>query len=236
MRVWPLFFVVVLMMMAVKPAWSARPFVTDDARLTTAGSCQLEIWTRLYESSTEVWALPACNPIGNLELTVGGGRAMYAEQGRNPNSDYVFQAKTLLRKLETNNFGFGIAAGTVRHPAVNPGPNLLGNTYVYLPWSVSIADDFFVVHVNTGWLREHGTNKNLATWGLGTEWNVSERVTWMAETFGDSHPNTYWQAGGRFSLIPQLLQIDTTIGQSTGGDNASRWISFGLRFTPASLF
>ncbi len=223
-----------LMMLAVMPAWGARPFVTDDARLTTAGSCQLETWTRLYRDSTELWALPACNPGGNLELTLGGGRAMYEEQG--PNSDYVFQAKTLLRKLETNGVGFGIAAGTVRHPAVNPGPNLMGNTYLYVPVSVSLADDLLVIHLNTGWLRERGTHRNLGTWGAGMEWNVSERITWMAEAFGDSHPNTYWQAGGRFSLIPQRLQIDTTIGQSAGGDHPGRWISFGLRFTPARLF
>jgi len=235
MRIWP-FFLTVLLAMAATPAWSARPFVTDDARLTTGGSCQLETWTRIYRDSTEFWALPACNPGGNLELTVGAGRAIYDEQGRTSNSDYVFQAKTLLRKLETNDIGVGIAAGTVRHPAVNPGPNLLGNTYIYLPLSASLADDALVIHTNTGWLRERGTNRNLATWGVGAEWNISERITWMAEAFGDSHPNTYWQAGGRFSLIPQLLQIDTTIGQSTGGELASRWISFGVRLTPARLF
>ena len=225
-----------VLMMATAPAWSARPFVTDDARLTTAGSCQLESWTRVYRDSTELWALPACNPTGNLEITVGGGRALYDEAGRSPNNDYVFQAKTLLRKLESNDFGFGIAAGTVRHPAVNPGPNLLGNTYVYLPFSASFANDLLVVHLNTGWLREHVTNRNRATWGVGTEWNVSERVTWMAEAFGDSHPNTYWQAGGRFSLIPQLLQVDTTIGQQHDGGRDNRWISVGFRFTPARLF
>jgi hypothetical protein len=231
-----LFFMGILLTTIISPAWGARPFVTDDARLTTAGSCQLETWTRIYRDSSEVWALPACNPGGNLELTMGGGRAIYDEQGLSPNSDYVFQAKTLLRKLETNDVGFGIAAGTVRHPAVNPGPNLLGNTYLYLPVSVSWAGDLLVMHINTGWLREHVTNRNLATWGVGTEWNVSERITWMAEAFGDSHPNTYWQAGGRFSLIPQLLQIDTTVGQRAGGDPASRWISLGLRLTPARMF
>lgn len=229
-------FVAAMMLVAASPAWSARPFVTDDARLTTAGSCQLESWTRVYRGSTEIWALPACNPGGNLELTVGAGHAMYDEPGRSANSDHVFQAKTLFRPLQTNDVGFGMAAGTVRHPGVNPGPNLLGNTYVYLPLSVSMADNLLVVHVNTGWLRERVTRRDLATWGVGTEWNVSERITWMAETFGDSHPNTYWQAGGRFSLIPQLLQIDTTLGQSLGGSHDSRWISFGLRFTPASLF
>jgi len=231
-----LFFFAVLTAISSGPAWSARPFVTDDARLTTAGSCQLETWTRVYRDSTEFWALPACNPGGNFEMTVGGGRALYDDQDRSPNSDYVFQVKTLLRKLEPDEIGVGFAAGTVRHPAVNPGPNLMGNTYVYVPVSVSLANDQWILHRNSGWLREHITSRNLATWGVGTEWNISERVTWMAEAFGDSHPNTYWQAGGRFSLIPQLLQIDTTIGQSAGGENASRWLSFGLRFTPARLF
>ena len=230
------FSITVLLAIAASPVWGARPFVTDDARLTTDGSCQLETWTRIYRDSTEFWALPACNPGGNLELTLGAGRAIYDEPGRSPNSDYVFQAKTLLRRLTPNDVGIGIAAGTVRHPAVNPGPNLLGNTYVYLPLSVSLADDALVVHVNAGWLRETRTHRHLTTWGVGTEWNVSERITWMAETFGDSHPNTYWQAGGRFSLIPQRLQVDATIGQNAGGMQASRWVSFGLRITPASLF
>jgi len=230
------FFLAMLIAMPAGTAWSARPFVTDDARLTTAGSCQLETWTRVYRDSTEFWALPACNPGGNLELTVGGGQALYDDQALSANSDYIFQVKTLLRKLETNEVGVGVAAGTVRHPAVNPGPNLMGNTYAYVPVSVSLADNALVMHLNTGWLREHITSRNLATWGVGAEWNTSERITWMAEAFGDSYPNTYWQAGGRFSLIPQLLQIDTTVGQSAGGKNTSRWLSFGLRFTPARLF
>lgn len=230
------FSVTVLLTMAASSVWGARPFVTDDARLTAAGSCQLETWTRVYRDSTEFWALPACNPGGNLELTVGAGRAMYDEAGRSPNTDYVFQAKTLLRTLEIHGVGLGIAAGTVQHPAVNPGPNLLGNTYVYLPVSVPLDEGRLVVHTNAGWLRERGTHRNLATWGLGAEWNVSERITWMAEAFGDSYPHTYWQAGGRFSLIPQRLQVDTTIGQSAGSTQTSRWISFGLRITPARLF
>lgn len=31
-----------LLLAAALPAQAARPFITDDARLTTAGSCQLE--------------------------------------------------------------------------------------------------------------------------------------------------------------------------------------------------
>ena len=218
------------------PVWAARPFVTDDARLTTAGSCQLESWTRIYRTSTEVWALPACNPTGNLELTLGQGRAFYDAAGVGPADDYVFQVKTLIRQLQTNGSGFGLAAGTVRHPSVSPGPNLYGNSYIYLPYSASFADDQLVMHINVGWLKERSTEKNLATWGVGTEWNVNERVTWLVEAFGESNPNTYWQAGGRFSLIPQLLQVDTILGRAASGNRDHQWISFGVRFTPSKLF
>lgn len=226
----------VFLLAVTASSWAARPFVTDDARLTTAGSCQLESWVRVYRASSEVWALPACNPTGNLELTLGQGRAFYDNAGREPADDYIFQVKTLFRKLETNSYGYGIAAGTVRHPAISPGPNLFGNNYVYFPGSISFADDQLVMHLNAGWLRERSTEKNLATWGVGTEWNVNERVTWLVEAFGESNPNSYWQAGGRFSLIPHLLQIDTTLGRAAGGNKDNRWISFGVRFTPASLF
>lgn len=82
-------------------AWAACPFVTDDARLTTAGSCQLESWTRLYPNSTELWALPACNPTGNLEITVGGGAAKLGE-ATGWTDNYVLQAKTLFKTLEPN--------------------------------------------------------------------------------------------------------------------------------------
>jgi hypothetical protein len=104
--------------------------------MTTAGSCQLEGWMRVYPDSREVWMLPACNPGGNFEITAGGGRAK--NTGESATADYVLQAKTLFRPLETNDWGIGLAAGTVRHPENNPGPNLLAGTMLAGAWVVSI--------------------------------------------------------------------------------------------------
>lgn len=114
--------------------FAARPFITDDARLTTGGSCQLESWMRVNQNSNEFWALPACNPTGNFEFTFGGGIAK--AQGEQATNDYVLQAKTLIRPLETNGWGWGLAFGRIRHPAINPGPNMFGNTYAYIPLSM----------------------------------------------------------------------------------------------------
>ncbi len=223
-----------LLLFAAAPAWAARPFVTDDARLTTAGSCQLESWARLYRHSTELWALPACNPTGNLELTVGGGHASTDSAGTS--DDYVLQLKTLARPLRTNDWGVGLAMGTIRHPQVNPGPNLLGNTYVYVPFSASFADDRLVLHVNLGWLRDKATQRHQWTWGLGSEINLSPHWTLVAESFGTDAGASYWQTGARYHLMPGLWQLDSTVGRQFGGPTDTQWLSFGLRFTPPSLF
>ena len=215
-------------------AFAARPFVTDDARLTTAGSCQLESWMRTYPDGKELWALPACNPTGNLEFTVGGGRARH--DGEPGTSDYVFQAKTLFRPLESNDWGIGIAVGTIRHPEINPGPNMLGNTYAYVPLSVSLNDDKVILHANLGWLKDKASGQNNLSWGVGGEFKVHARLLGIAETFGDNRSMSYGQVGVRYSVRPDLFQVDATIGQQLSGPGKNHWVSFGIRYTPDKLF
>ena len=215
-------------------AFAARPFVTDDARLTTAGSCQLESWMRIYPDSKELWALPACNPTGNLEFTVGGGRAHHDDAPAT--SDYVFQAKTLFRPLETNDWGIGFAVGTIRHPEINPGPNMLGNTYAYIPLSVSLNDDKVILHANLGWLKDKASGQNNLSWGVGGEFKLHARLLGIAETFGDNRSMSYGQVGVRYSVRPDLFQVDATIGQQLSGPGKNHWVSFGIRYTPDKLF
>jgi hypothetical protein len=215
-------------------AIAARPLVTDDARLTISGSCQLESWVRVYQDSYEAWALPACNPTGNLEFTAGGALANY--KYGSSSKDYVFQAKTLFRHLETNNWGWGLAFGTDHHPGNSPGPNLLGNTYAYLPVSASFNDDKLVLDMNLGWLKDRATGINNVTWGIGSELQATSSLIVIAETFGDNHNQPYWQIGGRFSIIPNRVQTDATFGQQISGPTSGRWFSIGLRLTPETMF
>lgn len=221
-------------MIYAQPAWSARPFVTDDARLTTAGSCQLESWTRVYSNSTEFWALPACNPTGNLELTVGGGYSMYSDI--KDSADYVIQAKTLFKTLETNGWGIGFAIGKVYHPAITPSANQLGNTYAYIPFSASFNDNKVVMHINMGALHDRASNKDKMTWGIGGEFKATSRLMGILEAYGDNQSSPFAQAGVRYSVIPNLFQVDATLGRQLNGVNESQWISFGVRITPDQIF
>lgn len=209
---------------------AARPFVTDDARLTNGGTCQVESWARHYRHSNEAWALLGCNPTGNLEFTLGGGHAR-AEQQPGSN-DHILQLKTLVQPLQTNGSGWGLAVGWVRHVAAQPGPNQWGNTYAYVPGSWSFRDDRVIVHANLGWLRQRRTGQHSLSWGLGAEWTLTARLQAIAESFGDHRSQPFWQAGMRYGVLPGLLQVDATVGSMVQGPDASRWLSIGLRFTP----
>ena len=212
------------------PLHAARPFVTDDARLTTAESCQVESWTRAYRQSTEFWALPACNPGGNLEITLGGGHI--SDHGGPSTRDHILQGKTLFKSLESNGYGVGFALGLVDHPGANPGPNQFGNRYAYIPVSVSTFNDKVIVHLNMGLLKDKQSGQTNRTFGLGTEITLSTRILGIAELYGDDKNKPYAQVGARFSIIPDLFQIDSTVGFQHGGPRASQFLSIGIRFTP----
>jgi hypothetical protein len=214
------------------PAQAARPMNTDDARIVDAKACQLETWAKRHSSSLELWAQPACNFTGNLELTVGG--ALTRADGHSRTSGQMMQGKTLFKTMEPNGWGIGLAMGVSRDPEAGSGHDWYG----YVPTSFSWADDRMVIHTNVGWVRQQGTRRTHATWGIGVEAQVLSRTWLIAESFaqaGQGRP--FYQVGVRHWLVPNRVQIDATIGNRFGGGNVpatggatnERWVSIGLR-------
>lgn len=208
-------------------SYAARPMLTDDARVTDAKSCQMETWVRDNKNSTEFWALPACNFTGNLELTIGGAKSH--DSNGTKTTDSVYQAKTLLRKLSTNDWGYGLVVGNVRHPAINTQSNGIGDFYAYVPSSISFLDDKFVLHTNLGVLHSKQEKNTNLTWGVGSETRLTDKSYLIAETFGQNKGNPYYQVGIRYWLVPNHVQIDTTYGDRMTNASDERWFSVGLR-------
>ncbi len=214
------------------PAHAARPFITDDARLTTAGSCQLESWRRASTGRVEFWALPACNPTGHLELTLGGAQHHLSDPAAPHEQDAVVQGKTVWGDLARDGWAWGLAVGVQRHGSNSP--QLRSQTdYAYLPLSVALREDRLVLHTNLGMARSSATRQTGGTWGAGTEWWLAPRWMLMTEAFGSQTLRPQVQAGFRFVILPDLLQVDLTRGSASRGPG---WWSLGLRYTPASLF
>jgi hypothetical protein len=216
--------------LAASAAHAARPMITDDARLTDAGACQVESWAHLHRDLQEYWALPACNPGGNFELTAGGALA-YAD-GRAQSGAVLIQGKTLFKPLETNGFGIGLAAGY----STTPGEGQSGSTYFYIPASLSLADDRLFVHINLGNMRERETEEHRLTWGVGLEAQASERLFVIGESYGQDKGSAFFQGGVRYWVVPGHVQIDTTYGSRLGQIYEERWISIGLRLISSRLF
>lgn len=212
------------------PAWGARPMITDDARLTDAGACQVETWAHLHREQREFWALPACNPGGNFELTLGG--AFARSHGDWESGAQVIQGKTLFKPLETNGHGYGLAVGY----ATQPGDARSGHPYFYVPASFSFADDQVVIHTNLGWTRERENRQSRLTWGLGSEVALAAKTFLIAETYGQDKGNPFIQFGLRHWIIPNHVQIDTTYGNRLGHIGQERWFSIGLRLISPAWF
>lgn len=212
------------------PAYAARPMITDDARAVDAKSCQVESWVRTNQGSREYWALPACNFTGNLELTFGGGRT--ADATGTSTTDVVLQGKTLFKPMDTNGWGIGLGVGAIKHPGDGRGVSEL---YAYVPASFSFHNDTFFLHANVGVLRNHATSATRATWGLGSETQLSERTWLIAEAF-QQEGRPFYQAGMRYWIAPNRMQIDATVGNRFGTRTDERWFSIGLRLlSPAFL-
>lgn len=225
--------VVAVLAVSTSCAYAARPMITDDARIVDPQACQVETWVRHNRGSSERWALPACNPSGNLELTVGG--AQTREGGEPQTTDVQFQGKTIFRPLESNGWGLGLAVGNLRHPDLAPARSRANDFYGYVPISASYADDAVVMHLNLGTVRPREEAHYRMTWGLGSEIRMTPRVFLIPEVFSQTAGRPLFQAGLRFWIVPGRVQIDATYGDRLGGES-SRWFSLGLRLiTPPFL-
>ena len=218
----------------VPAAHAARPMITDDARITDPGACQLETWAHLLRTEKDFWALPACNFSGNFEFTAGGALARH--DGTSTSGAFLVQGKTLFRPLTTNDFGIGLAAGYATHT----GSGQSGAPYFYIPASLSLADDRVVLHLNIGALRERDLRASRATWGVGSELQATERLFVIAETYGQHADkgagSPFVQLGLRYWVVPGHVQIDTTWGSRVSELHAERWFSIGLRLLSPRLF
>ena len=219
-----------LMGASAPDAMAARPMITDDARIVDAKACQVETWVRRNRDSTEMWALPACNPTGHFEFTFGGARV--EEHGESAFTDNVVQVKTIVKPLETNGWGLGLAVGTVRHLQRETAHGWPGDAYFYVPLSVAFADDAWVVHVNAGAVNRRDEKRTLATWGLGNEIRLRDDLYFIPEIFRSERGRPFYQMGLRYWIVKDRLQMDATYGNRAVSDTAERWFSIGLRILP----
>lgn len=221
--------VLILTLCAPPALRAARPMITDDARIVDVHACQVESWVRaLPGKATEGWALPACNPTGNLELTYGGARTW--EQGSGSRfTDEVFQAKTILRPVTDDAWGVALTLGADRHAARAKANGWPGDPYVNVPFSYPMRADTWIAHLNVGAVRLRDSTRTLGTWGFGNEVKLNEGLYFIPEAFRNDYGRPFFQVGLRQWVVPARVQVDATFGNRMGAGSAERWFSVGMR-------
>ena len=209
-------------------AEAARPMYTDDARIVDPGSCQVESWIRDNRDSTEYWALPACNPLGLLELTYGGAGTRFDGEST-VFTDNILQAKSIFKPLEANGWGWGVALGTDRHLHRDAANGWPGDVYAYIPASFSFNDDAQVLHLNAGFVNRRDIDKYVGTWGIGAEIQVREELYFIPEVYGNDRGRPFVQVGMRYWIVKDRVQMDATVGNRLDSNTEERWFSLGLR-------
>ena len=210
------------------PARAATPYVTDDAGLIAAGSCQVEAWVQRNRDSTEYWMLPACNLVGRLDLTFGASRTR--ADGASTLTDVQFEAKTAFAPMALDQWATALSAGTARHPVARSR-----DWYATLIASRAFFDERVLMHVNAGWLRDGEAGRHRATWGTAVEWRVGERTWLVGELFGQHRGRPYHQVGVRYALVPDTVEIDVTYGNRNACGSDDRWFTVGLRVMTPSI-
>jgi hypothetical protein len=208
-------------------AQAARPFVTDDARLVDAGGCQVETFVKRQQKvdEREFGFLPACNPWGGVELTLGGTWITGAAPGDSRVA--IMQAKTLLKPLDTNGTGYAIALGAGQVTPFQARRTL--NPYLNAIGSFSFADDFVVIHANVGAIHDRQLGMTRATWGIGAEIELNPRVYGIVETYGQRAEKPTRHFGLRIWMVPSKVQIDGTLGAQRSGPPERAFSTLGVR-------
>jgi hypothetical protein len=214
-----------LLLLWVAHAHAGRPLETDDASILGSGTCQVETWVKRFRDTTDLWLLPACNPIGNLELTFGGAWTRGSDTYL---SARLAQVKTSFRPLQADDWGIAATLGTTSYPRRAEGNSGAGDPYLYAAFSRSFAADAWIVHLNLGAVHERDVHEASAVWGFANEIRIAPRTQFLAEIYHLGRGQPYYQLALRHALVENRVLVDATYGDRTTSGSAGHWFSIGL--------
>jgi len=218
---------------AAGAALAGRPLTTEDADVLGDKRCQVESWIDRTSDTSIAWLAPACNFGLGIEWQVGFSRSRVA--GQSFASESYAHAKGLFKAIdEHSRWGVGWVVGIARDP-LRETRRGWQDPYVIVPATVALGD--VLVHANLGWSRNRAEARDRSIWGAAVEVPGGERLTWVAEAFGEGSGNPFLRGGVRMNVVKDVFDVDLTVVSRPGGVREERYISLGVfwqsgRFLP----
>jgi hypothetical protein len=209
-------------------AHAGRPLATEDAGILDAGSCELE------GATARLSAFGAAARESSLQIGCGVGAstqlALAAATGRAEGVSargLALSGKTGLWQGEGEGAAeIALAYGADWGKESGDGWHHLG-TGVNLAYSQPLEEA--TAHANLGYAHDPQGGENAVTWGLAYEHSGWGAWAPMAELFGDDREAPWWNAGLRFTALPDRLSIDASYGRQIVSGRPSLW-TLGFNF------
>lgn len=213
-------------LLAAPNAWAGRPLSVEDAAVVERDGCQVEAWIDRSHDVTKAWLVPACNFGLNTEWQAGFARAR--ADGESRYAEAYVQAKTVWRDLtETEPWGVGMVLGVTKRP-LDESRRDWQHPYALGIFTQKLCGAPVLFHANLGWTRDAQARRDLTLWGVAVEGEVSDRVTLLAEAFGENSTSPFVRVGARWSVVKQRLDLDLSWVNRPGGTREERFVSLGV--------
>ena len=214
----------------------AQQMIIDDAAVTTERSFQIETWYGTEES----WFQPGVAVTPWLEFAPG---LIFDSSNRFEAANWLLEFKAVPGDLEAEGYAYGLVAA----PVFNFDGEI-EEFFSYVPVSKMLPDQATVVHINMG---IEGTKNEFIeatngspdsewewafTTGIRGDFAISDRVTILSEIFTANFETPSFQGGFRFSIIPDLMEMDLTYGQGFRSGMDYPGFNVGIAFIPDSLW
>lgn len=216
--------VTILLMVTDKA--NAQQMVVDDAAVTEHRSFQIESW---YGTEESIF-MPAVGLTEWLELVFALG---FDSANNFSLENYTFESKAVNRDFEE----YGSAIGLVGGAVIASGGDA-EEFFIYAPYSRMIFGESSVLHINLGWaaINEGDSYEHEVIYGIRGDFGVHDRVAILAEVFTGNLETPSFHGGLRFSLIPDLLEMDITYGQGFASNMPEPGFNVGIAFTPSRIW
>lgn len=220
-----LFLLLIFGLALISQSANAQQMIVDDAAITTHRSFQIETWYGTEES----WFQPAVSATKWLEIATG--LIFDSSDGFDADSWFV-EFKAVNRDLEEEGWAYGL----VFAPVFNFDGDF-SEFFSYVPVSINILNASSVLHINLGVQGINETGWTYAfTSGIRGDFGITDRVTALSEVFTSNLKLPAFQSGLRFSVLPDLVELDITYGRGFRSGERFPGFNVGIAITPDALW
>lgn len=201
----------------------AQQMIVDDATVLIDKQMQLEAWYGTEMS----WIQPSFSLNHLWDVTPG----IIFDTGDDGSIYQLFgELKYIPTDLDFDGYSYGWT-GAIYFDTEGRVDRL----YTYIPFTKYILDRTSQVHLNIGLDGRDNVAGNFEygfASGIRADLGLSERFSILTEIFTTDFETPSFQAGIRFDVVPDLLKIDVTYGESFKSDVSFPGLNVGIALSP----